>query len=184
MPRHGRWGRSARAFLATTLALLRWFDALDQAAYNESWPALTLAELLGTSTRWALSVTIWCAVCWVAVAATRPARRARTTTAAVSVVVGWTALGAGSAFGVADATGWWMIWWPGPVSPTRTIPDLARPAVDAVVLAPGVLMPLVLVGAVATTCLVAARRPVLDVRPRVPARAAGHWPSWSWVCPP
>lgn len=165
-------GMVGAGVLATALALLRWYDALDQAAYDGTWPPLTLAELLGSSARWALSVTIWCAVCWVAVVATRPPRRGLTTTVAVSVVVAWTALGARSAFG--DGSGWWLPWWPGPVSPTRTIPDLARPAIDAVVVAPGVLMPVVLLAAVAATCMVAARQPgPAVVRPRRPARAWG-----------
>lgn len=156
-----------------TCVLVGCQDALTVAAWN--WPGLTTSEVLGVGARWAASVTVWCAVCWVAVVASRRAARRWIVVVAVGVVVGWTALGARSAFATGDVGAWWLPWWPGPIAPTYLVPADRLTGLelieDPAVVGPGVLVPVVLVAAVVVTCHLAARQPRWPVRPRSSVQA-------------
>ncbi|WP_028049906.1 hypothetical protein [Cellulomonas sp. URHD0024] len=162
--------------LVLASVLCGWQDALSSNAWG--WPALTPGAVLGVGARWAVSVTLWCAVCWVAVVSSRPAVRRWIVAVAAGVVVGWTAVGARSAFATIDTvTWWWLPSWPGPVAPTYVAPaNGANPlevVPDVTVVGPGVLMPLVLLAAVVATCLAAGRQP------RWPVRARSSMQGWA-----
>ncbi|MBO9554147.1 hypothetical protein [Cellulomonas sp.] len=149
---------------ALTYALMSWNDALDQARAGEwAWPPDPVV-FVQDSVRWSLAVALWCAVAWV----DGSRHRWRVPVLSAVVVAGWSVLAWWSDH-VAHQVNGWYVPWPGPV-PATTYGDPADqyPYETAVVLRPGVVIPLAVVAAVAVTSWLAHRRSRAVPPPAVP----------------
>lgn len=145
---------------AVSCALSFWDDALDQAAAGEwAWP-VDPTSIARSAAWWALSVSLWCAVVWVA--SVRGARRGHPWRAAglgATIVVAW-AFAAGRSFLQAFMTTGWYVPWPGPV-PGLTYLDPHDPQGEpSLALRPGVLVPIALVATLAVVALLARRHAI------------------------
>ncbi|WP_421733286.1 hypothetical protein [Cellulomonas sp.] len=161
--------------LVVTYALMSWDDALNQAAAGEyAWP-LDPAILARDSAGWALEVTLWCAVAWVAsVRQTQLGHPRRVPALATAFVGTWTLLAWWSVHVALTDSGWYVP-WPGPVL------GAAYAQVDgpfeeySVVLRPGAATPLALVAAVLVVVWFSRRHTrttVLVADVRAPSRRA------------